>query len=169
MDTPNEYPDGSERYHTTSLAEARGAVWSLLQEARHRIDILSPDLDPQVYDQQPVLDSLRRIMVDGGRRARIRILVANGAQLAQRGHRLIELARQLPSYMQIRQLAEEDRAETPAWVCADSEGFARWDSDAGYHGFVATEGRAEALRLERAFDELWERSRIEPALRRLSL
>lgn len=162
---PQQEP--SQRFRTETMEDARQAVETLLKEARYRVDILSPHLDPRLFDQAPVTESLRRVIVEGRHRSRIRILVADPESVVQRGHRLLNLARHLTSQMEIRQLSLDDQLDPPTWLIVDQDSYARWDPDAGYDGLVAHHDRGQAARLERAFNELWNRSQPSPDLRRL--
>lgn len=169
--TTNEQPQHryGEHYRVDSMEAAREAVQSLLDQARYQVDILSPHLDPQLYDQGPALEALRRVVVDGRHRARIRILVADPEQITQRGHRLVNLARQLSTYMDIRKLGEDDITDPPCWLIVDRQSHARWEAGTGYDGIVGPGCRAESVRLERAFSERWSRSVADPSLRRLHI
>ena len=79
------------------LASAQAAIDELVAATQWQLDILSPALDPYLYSRAPVATAVQRIVVDGGRRARIRILLEDGAGLSRSGHRLIRLAQQFTS------------------------------------------------------------------------
>lgn len=169
MTSTDQDPQSGERYRTTSMKEACQAVQDLLKVARYRVDILSPLLDHNLFDQASVYDALRRVVVHGGRRSRIRILVADPDPIVQRGHKLIHLARQVSTFAEIRRLGNADRIDPPTWLTVDCTACAHWEPGGGYEGIVGTDCRADAQRLERAFTELWDRSESDPSLRRLHL
>jgi len=155
---------------TQSADEARLCVSQMLEQARYRIEIVSTQLDPTLYDQQAVVESLRQVVVRGRHRSLVRILVADANALVQRGHRALELVRQLTSFMEIRQLSEDDASNHPgSFLVVDSEDYLAWKQDAGYHGKGRYDHRGYAARWGRQFDELWNRAHIPSALRRLYL
>lgn len=162
-------PQPAARYRTATMEDARKAVQALLETARYQVDILSPLLDHQLYDQAPVINALRRVVVEGGRHSRIRILVADPGPVVQRSHRLVHLARKLSTFMEIRHLGNDDRIDPPSWLSVDTESCARWEPNAGYEGVVGPGCRGDARRMERAFNELWNRSSSDPSLRRLHI
>lgn len=67
------------RYRVSTPRECAAAVDEVLARARYRVDVLSPELDPDLYDRLEVVDALRQVVVVGGRRARIRILLRTAA------------------------------------------------------------------------------------------
>ncbi|MCC5811941.1 MAG: hypothetical protein JJU06_16390 [Ectothiorhodospiraceae bacterium] len=158
-----------ERFRTSTPAEAAEAVARVLGGARRRVDILSPQLDPVLYDQQPCLDTLRAMIVDAGRYASVRVLVVDVDALVARGHRMIEMSRRLSSFMSIRCLAEEDCVEPEAFLVVDDASYLYWPTGAGYQGHGRINDRGGCGRLSRLFQECWERSQPHPALRQLHL
>lgn len=159
----------NQRHRIATMDEARDAVAQVLALGLYRVDILSPALDPRLYDQAPVVDAIRRVIVDARQRARVRILVAEPETVAQRGHRLMNLARTVTTHMGIRQLSPDDRQDPPAWLLVDGAHYARWEPDSDYEGIVGLRCRGDAGKLLRTFDEYWERSVSDPGLRRLHI
>lgn len=158
-----------ERLLTATAADAAELVARLLESARRTVDILSPQLDPAVYDQQPCLDALRALIVAAGKHARVRVLVADVDALVARGHRMIELSRRLSTFMTIRRLAEEDSTEPDGFITVDGSSFLHWQAGAGYQGQGRRDDRGRCRRLDRLFQERWDRSRPHPALRQLHI
>ena len=158
-----------EVIRSDTAGEAAECVIRLLAKARYRVDIESLHLDPLLYDRRGVRDALRRLVVKAARRARVRIVVRDAAPLVQAGHRLLELSRQLTSFVEIRELSSEDAAEPAPCVIVDGEHYLRWQADAGYVGSGRWNNRGHAGRSRRHFNERWERAAQPPALRRLQL
>ncbi|MCC5857436.1 MAG: hypothetical protein JJT90_04715 [Ectothiorhodospiraceae bacterium] len=158
-----------ERLHVTTQEQAADTVQALLQAARHQVDLLSPLLDPALYDRPPCLEALRRMVVNAGRHARVRVLVADADAVVSRGHRLIELSRQLSSFIEIRRLAEEDRNEEIAMLLVDGESYLYWGPGTGYQGSGRRHHRGSCRRLRQLFQDCWDRSEPAPSLRRLHL
>lgn len=159
----------SSRYRVESATEAVQAVEELMAAGLRKVDILSPELDPTLYDRLEVVDAIRQIAVTGGRRAEIRILVRDGAEISRRGHRLANLAQQLTSAMEIRRLADEDADDDTTFLIVDGRAVVRWDAGGDYAAVVEPEGRATARRLAHSFTDRWERAEPDIELRRLNL
>lgn len=159
----------TQRIHVTEQREAAETVAALLQSARHRIDVLSPRLDPLLYDQPDCLEALRNIVVEARRHARARFLVADVSAVISRGHRMIELSRQLSTYIEIRRLSADDRDDETGLLIVDNESYLHWEPGAGYQGTGRWHSRGTCRRHAQWFQECWDRSEPDPSLRRLHL
>jgi predicted GNAT family N-acyltransferase len=141
---------------------------ALAGSARRQFAVLSPQLDPLVFEEPELLSALTALR-RSHRDARIRLLVADGRALTVRGHRLLELARRLPSAIALRELEEH-----PAWpgdtlVLRDSDGLlwhAADSPDAGRYDPADRPGGARALD---RFELLWQQGRVLPDFRALHL
>ncbi len=71
--------------------------------ARTRVDLVTPNLEPRLYDRQSFVQAIERFALDR-REARVRILVADARAAVRYSRRLIPLARRLPSVFELRQL-----------------------------------------------------------------
>ena len=147
---------------TTAIEDREAAVattTALVLAARRSLCIYSRELDPGLFDAQPVLDALRRFGTAGlGGEARI---VLQDAAAPQRAHApLLALAQRLPSAFAFREVDDPvDRAYPSAFIANDAGGFYfrglchRFDGEADLHAL----GRARQLRA--GFERVWERSR----------
>jgi hypothetical protein len=146
----------------------RDSVAAIASSARRELMIVSGVLEPRLYDQQPFLDGVRRLATSG-RRARIRILVAEVERAVGADHRLLELARRLSSFIEIRRLAPDDADTQDHFLLADCRRLLRQQTaDARLAQFwpdAPLRGREAA----RWFDERWQRAVLDPNLRRLWL
>jgi predicted GNAT family N-acyltransferase len=152
-----------------SLEAARAAVDRIASEARRGLFIYTRDLEPDLYDREPVLEAIKRIAMTG-REARVRILVQEPALAAGHGHRLVHLAQRLSTAIEIRTpVIDEDRQYPSAFIVNDGSGLlmrpigSRWDGEARF----AAPGGARQLREQ--FEQVWQRSEPPPELRRLAL
>jgi len=151
---------GSERFAWTALR--------LVRQARHRVDILSRDLDPPLYDQAPFLDALSELAL-GSRYSRVRILLQDGERVQRNGHRLIHLYRKLASRIELR-LVHPDFAEHPeSFLIADQIGYLHRRLHERYEGSANFNDSQRARLLGRFFDEVWEVSEADSQLRALSI
>lgn len=158
-----------EQIRVEGLDALRAAVVEVAAGARRELQILSSDLQAALYDQQPFLDAIRRL-VTSGRRPTIRILVLDVATAVTSGHRLIELARQLSSFIEIRRLDPDDADVAETFLLVDRLIFIRQPVTAsGRVAILATRAPLEGRELARRFEELWQRALPDPNLRRLWL
>ena len=152
-----------------SLAAAQGLVDELLDDARHRVWIMTRDLDRLLLDREPVLESLRRVALSG-RNADIRILVLEPGVPVRDGHRLLHLAARLSSHFQLRTpVVEEDRQYASAFLLNDVGGYYFRTIGARYEGEGNRHGPGRHGQLLAWFGQVWERSEPDPELRRMAL
>ncbi|HKJ10589.1 MAG TPA: hypothetical protein VKA76_15990 [Gammaproteobacteria bacterium] len=149
-------------------ADNREAALSLVTQARRTLDIFTQDLEPMVYDHQPVLDAVRQLALRS-RHSRIRVLVKDSHRAVKDGHRLVELARHLSSFIEIRKAHEDARDAAEAFLIADGIGTLHRTLASRFEGTVNFRAPLHARRLAQWFTEVWERSAPDPELRRLHL
>jgi predicted GNAT family N-acyltransferase len=135
------------------------AQWAvaLCNEASREICILSHDLDHRVFDDSDLATALSAL----ARRApqsRVRILVSDYRPMIQRGHRLLALARRLPSSILLQQLDEHPDWNGETLVLTDRSGVLCKPADSGLAAFCEPDSRARAERYRELFDELWRHS-----------
>lgn len=160
--------DSSPR-RLNSREETRDVVIALIEGARGHLDILSPVLDPAIFDQADVATAIRELVGRAGARARVRILVEDAAAVARNGHQLLALGHRLSTAIDFRRLAAEDRGGSDSLVIADRDGLLRWDAGIGLHGVDRRQDRVAAVAQGLEFDRRWERATDDPDLRRLAL
>lgn len=144
----------------------------LIGGTRCSLSILTQALEPELFNN----DDIVRRMVHFARahaRNRIRIITCDTRCAEQRGHRMVTMAQQLPSYVQIRQLPVEVRQAYPqaqrTSVIADDRHGLVWVNSANplataywqYPGLLRPDLRT--------FDTLWEQSHSVAAFRRLDI
>ena len=93
-----------------SSAEIRQASVALVAQSRRTIEIISRHLDPRVYDNPEFIGALQRFILDSVR-ARVHIIVMDSRPILTAGHRLVNLAQHLSSFIEIRKPAALLRRE----------------------------------------------------------
>lgn len=147
--------------------ECRAAVIELILSARRTVSILSPTLDQALFANADCLAAISA-MARRSRSAKVRILVEDTKAIAEMAHPLLELARRLPSKVEMRRLADDDTPRR-SFVVVDQEAvWVQPDRDA-YVGWSNLHDRVEARRLLEEFTTLHDRSTDDPELRLLSL
>ena len=149
--------------------QALAAVLELLAQARHDVCIYTRDLDADLYDNEAVLDAFKRIGVSG-RGASVRIVIQQPAMPARDGHRLIHLARRLPSVFALRTPdTEDDLHYASAFLITDRRGYYFRTLGSRYEGEAHTYSPGRHAQLQEYFNQVWERSTPSEELRQLHL
>jgi hypothetical protein len=141
---------------------------SLCGDAAREICILSPALDHEAFDNSALAEAVAAL-VRRSRQTRVRILIADARPLVARGHRLLQLARRLPSSVRIQTLAEHPQWKRETVVIRDRDGVLYKPGDSDHDGFYEPDSRASTRRHLELFEELWRHSVQDTELRSLSL
>lgn len=153
---------------TDTLDQYRGLVFSMLSQARHQLDIFTPDLEPQVLDSREIEGAVLRL-AKAHPDTRIRILVKDSMRSVQNGHRLIRLAQQLTSSVFINKPSSKHMDQLSAFIIVDKVGmiFRPAASERNYTATVNFKTPRAAAKQQEHFDELWEHSSTDIQTRRL--
>ena len=141
---------------------------ALCLSARRHICILSPRLDHQVFDRAELVSALSSL-ARRGRQSEIRILVADPEPIVKRGHRLLELARRMPSALTMHKLAEHPSWGGETMVIRDTDGLLFRTMDGDQQAFYEPESKARTSQHLDLFNELWRRSGPDINFRSLPL
>jgi len=140
----------------------------LAGSATRYLCILSPRLDHSAFDS-PALAEALSALARASRQTQVRILLNDPRQVIARGHRLLQLARRLPSTVHMQTLAEHPDWDGATIVIRDHNGVLFLPGDAETNGFYEPDSRASTQRHLELFDELWRHSAKDPDLRVLSI
>ncbi len=130
--------------------------------------IFSRDLEPELYDCQPFLAAVCRLALAAPQWP-VRVLVFEPRLPVGAGHRLIGLARRLPSRIAIRRVAEDYRERTDAFLIADARSHCRRPMADRYEALLSIQNPADARRLRTDFQRIWDQSDEDVETRRLYL
>ncbi len=165
----NASPPVSRSLAPRTRADVKDALLQLFGDARHAVAVHSRDLDPGLLDDEEVLTVLRRL-AGSGRGASLRFLLHDPARALRDSHRLIPLAQRLPSAVQLRvPLEDDDLAYAPSFALNDVGGYLLRPLADRFDGRGSTYAPGEHRRLQRYFDEVWNRSAPAEALRPLGI
>lgn len=151
-----------------SSEECRLAALSMARQAARSIEIVSRQLDPQIYDNQEFCDAVSDLLV-GSRRARLRVLVRKTDPILKGGHRLLNLAHRLSSFIEIRVPAREYDDYNAAFLVVDGAGVIYRSLSDRYEGTVNFDDARTAGDLGRQFEEMWQTASRDSSLRRAHL
>ena len=159
----NEFPKRIEYPHPFDEL-----VVDLCASASRYVCILSPRLDHAVFDTQELASALSAL-ARSARQSEVRILVADTRGVVGRGHRLLELARRIPSLVQIRRLNDHPDWKGQTVVIRDRDGVLHKPGSSDHDGFYEPDSRASAQKHLELFEELWRYATQDPELRNLSV
>ena len=141
---------------------------AMAEQCQRSLDIISRHLDPPLFDNEPFTMAVKALALRN-RHVRVRLLIIDSRPLIRAGHRLVELANRLPSFIEIRAPGRESRHFNEAILVADNIGYIHRQFSDRYEATIDFSDRRVARRLSDRVDDMWERGVPDPNLRRLSL
>jgi hypothetical protein len=144
----------------SSFDELRQATETVASGGQRLISIMTPDLEPEIYDQPAMLEVIKRFVL-GHSFAKVRVLMRDQARLSNGANRFIAMAHRLTSYLEIRIRAPEYRELSAAYCIADDRAIVyrlRSDRTEGIAGF---NNPAIARQYLQEFDAIWLASQTE--------
>ncbi len=155
-------------FEITAREHLAAVSLALAEQAERSLDIVSRHLDPLIYDTEPFVAAVRRLVL-GSRHARVRLLLLDSRPLVAQNHRLIELALKLTSYVAIRVPAAQHKQFNEALLIADGMGYVQRTFSDRYEAVASFADRRVATRLSDRYEELWTRALPDPNFRKLHL
>ena len=140
----------------------------LCRDASRYICILSPHLDHAAFDNAELADALSAL-ARSSRQTQVRILISDARALVGRGHRLLQLARRIPSSVCIQKLSEHPDWNGETIVIRDRNGVLYKPGGNAHDGFYEPNSGASTQKHLELFDELWRHSATDTDLRSLSV
>lgn len=153
-----------ERHVVSTLDDYRAAVAQIVADARHRLCIYTPDLEPVIYDHDSVLEQVKRLVL-ARRHSRVRVLIRDPLRAARDGHRFMQMARRLTSCIALRCVPSEERDAVCAYILGDNKAIAYRPNAERWIGFVERSDEGIDRRHVEHFEQVWTRSRVQPELR----
>jgi len=151
-----------------SSEENISASLLMAQQVRQSIYIISRELDPIIYNTPEFVETVKQ-MVLKSKHSRVRILVHDPVRIVKRGHRLVDLALTLSSFIEIRILGKEHATFNEALFVADETGYIHRTQSDRFEGKVNFYDKRTSRLLLHEFNEIWGKSRSDPNLKRALL
>ena len=158
----------SEETALETSEEHRLASTMMVNQAERSLDIISRKLDPIVYDSEDFVEAMKRFVLDNSR-VRVRILVFEPQTIVRRGHRLVDLALHLTTFIEFRKPNNEFDSFNESLLVADYTGYIHRDSAERYEGMLNFNDRRVSKLLADQFEDMWGRSNPDPNLKRVHL
>ncbi|MEE4362157.1 MAG: GNAT family N-acetyltransferase [Pseudomonadales bacterium] len=173
--------DDREDYPHPSLAESsatarmlsgeaalRDAIVDLAARARNELLILSPDLDPLLFDNGALVEALSAF-ARRHPRSRVEILVHDVRRMVRDGNRVLSLVRRLPTSMSIRVVDGDMRDREDSFVLADRTGLVVLPRATIAEGFANHNDAPLTRQYADVFRRLADRAVLDPNLRIMTL
>lgn len=144
------------------------ACQKITEQTRFRLDIVSRDLDPSIFDNEDYCEAVKQLATRSAK-SKIRILIQSSDHIIKHGHCLIQLSRRLSSYIDIRLQGEDYGEFNEAWLLADNCGWIRRPLSGGFTAECHFDSPREVLERSKQFSLMWDKSVADPNLRRLHI
>jgi len=151
----------------SSLEEMRAAVDAVAASAQRLMSIYTPDLEPELYDQNGFLEIVKRFVL-ARRFAKVRVLLSDSGRVLRDNNRFIAMGRRLTSCIDIRPAVSQMQQPACAYLIADDRAIVyrvhsdRWD------GVADLDNPPIARQYLDEFDEIWHASSPDELTRQAS-
>jgi hypothetical protein len=152
----------------STVEEVRAAVVEIVKLANRGLSILTHDLEPQIYDHDDFLETLKRFILARSF-ARVRVLIMDPNRVIKTGSRFVTMGRRLNSYIEFRNVKPEYRTHPEAFCIADEFALVYRARAESWQGMSDTYEPAVARLYLSSFDTIWNACEIEPELRQMQL
>lgn len=154
------------------LEATRQALLALLEGMRRSLHLYTPYVDPRLYDDSQVLDTLRTRIVNQPR-LQLRLLLPPAVEWRRQCPRLVNLAERLSSAIEFRTPPQDEplaRKEFGQCFCiADEAALLHLLDPRRMIGSFEAQRAGSAREMMNLFRELWEKSQADVELRTMRL
>lgn len=169
----NMYPilgETDKEMSITSRDTLKANAISMMLQARHQIDLFTPDLEADIYDNSDV-EQLVIQLIRKHRDACIRILLQDSTRAVSDGHCLVRLSQKLTSSVFIRTPPDNHRGITDAFLIVDRTGLIRHTpgDTRNYQATVNYKAPLDAASQAEIFEQAWQHSTPDIQTRRVYL
>jgi len=151
-----------------TVEDVRAAVVDVTGVATRTLSIFTDDLEPQIYDHDDFLETLKRFILARSF-ARVRVLIQDPNPVIKNGSRFVSMGRRLNSYIEFRDVKPEFRGRPEAYFIADDHALVYRARAESWEGMADTYEPSVARVYLSKFETLWNACEIEPQLRQLQL
>ncbi len=167
-DTLPTLGEDANAFHLDSAIDIQRHLIAMAGQSRRQLLIFSPNLTHRIYDSDELASSIRRSALDS-QKLRVQILVSNPQTCVASGHRLVSLAQQLSSYVEIRRTHDDYRALANDYVLADRTAYIFRKNADQLVAEVDYNAPIETTNYATQFSAIWEASTREQEFLRLHL
>jgi hypothetical protein len=150
--------------HFANQHDARAHALALLQQAQRSLCIYSADFEPWLYHHSSMQAACTALLLANPRN-QLRILLRDVSRAIKGGHRLLTLARKLPSNCQIRKLHPDYPSEEINFLLVDNCALLVRPEPSQYAGYACYQDPAKARLRQAQFEQAWNTSISDADLR----
>lgn len=150
----------------SGIEDTLAAALEVAATASRCLSILTPDLEPGIYDHERFLDVVKKLVL-AKRFARVRVLISDPPRTVRNGNRLVSLGRRLNTHIEFRNVNEDYRHHREAFLLADDCALLYRVDHSRWEGIADTYEPAVARRYLGLFEEIWTASETARELRQL--
>jgi hypothetical protein len=144
-----------ETLHVLStFDEVSAATESVAASGQRLISIMTPDLEPEIFDQPAMLEVIKRFVL-GRSFAKVRVLMRDQPRLNNGANRFVAMAHRLTSYLEIRIRAPEYRDLAAAYCIADERAIVYRPNAGKADGLAGFNNPRVARQYTQEFDTIW--------------
>jgi len=152
----------------STIEDVRAAIVEIVGHANRGLTILTHDLEPQIYDHDDFLETLKKFILSRTF-ARVRVLILDPNRVIKTASRFVTMGRRLNSYIEFRSVKPEYRTHSEAFCIADEHALVYRARAESWEGMSDTYEPAVARIYLSTFDTIWNACEIEPALRQAQI
>jgi hypothetical protein len=156
----------SRRWIPSNKDEVRNAAVAIANGAKRSLAILTPDLEPGIYDHDDFLDVVKRLVLSK-RYAKIRVIVTDPARAIRNGNRFVGVARRLNTYIDLRNAHQDYWGHREALLIADDNALLYRVDAARWEGIADSDDPVVTRRYLDFFDNIWKVSEQGPEFRQV--
>jgi hypothetical protein len=157
-----------EKIAIESSGDHRLAALRMAQQAKSNIAIISRELDPPVYNTPEFVEAVKQLVL-ANRHTHLRAMVFEPQIIMKYGHRLVDMMLDLTSFIEFRVPSYEYDDFDESLFVADETGYILRTSAERYEGHVNFNDKRSARILMKKFEEMWEKAKPDPNLKRVIL
>jgi hypothetical protein len=144
----------NHRWILSSRDETRRAAVAVAASARRSLAILTPDLEPGIYDHNDFLDVAKRLVLSKPW-AKIRMLVSDPGRAIRNGNKFVGVARRLNTYIEMRNAHRDYAGHREAFMIADDHGLVYRVDGSRWEGIADANDPIVTRRYLELFDTIW--------------
>lgn len=148
----------------STAEQARSHALALLQQAQRQLCLYSSDLEPWLYHHSSVQQACTSFLLANPKN-QLRILLRDSSRAVKDGHRLLSLARRLPSNCKIRKLNPAYPNEEITFLLADQCGLLLRPDLAQFAGYALYQDPVRNRQRLNQFEQAWATSVSDADLR----
>jgi len=163
-----ELGETDETIQVDTREQNRLATTKMAQQSRRTIEIISRELDPVIYDTVDFVEAIKKLAISH-RHAKIRILVFAPKAIVRRGHRLVDLAKILSSFISIYTPSKKFKNFNESLFIADKTAYVHRLTTERFEGTLNFNDKRYSKNLLTQFEKMWNEATPDANLRRMHI